>query len=57
MTARKTMLGMATAALLVAQMGGNIPVYLGPSEPPKPPKPLGKDRSKIKAARKQRTKK
>lgn len=54
MTARKTMLGMATAALLVAQMGGNIPVYAGPSEPPKP---SGKDRSKAKAARKQRTKK
>jgi hypothetical protein len=58
---RKTMIGMASAALLVAQMGGNIPVHIGPSSPPrwsaandtrKPPS--GKNRAKVKAARKQR---
>jgi hypothetical protein len=46
---------MASMALLVAQMGSGIPVHVGPSKPPEPKKP-SKDRSKVKAARKQRMK-
>ena len=54
---RKSAIHMASMALLVAQMGGNIPVHVGPSEQAKTgeQKPTGK-RANTKAARKQRKK-